>query len=251
MKFNILTFIFEIINFFVLLWLLKRLLYKPVISLLMERKKLIESKISEAEEAERRYRELNSKYEDLLKRLDEEKKSRIAQLNREVEKRRRELEERLNEEIRLEKERFLSSLESERQRFLSEMKDEVVKLSVQFSSKLLKRIADEHVHRKLFELAVDALKSIPKGEVSNIKDELKSRGLIKVESAYPLSGDDVDMLKETVEKLFGVKVNVSVTTDSSIVAGVKLHVGSKLIDSSIEGQLSSLEEVVRRELEAV
>jgi len=250
MKFNLLTFIFEIVNFFLLLWLLKKLLYKPVISLLMERKNLIESRMREAKEAEEKAKRLQEEYRHLLEKIEEKRKSEVARITKEVEEKRRQLEEQLEREMELERERFLSSLEAEKEKFLKEIKEDIIKLSVTFSSKLLEKLADKHIHQKLFDLSVELLKKIPEEERKKIVEEIKSRGAVQIESAYPVSNERVGSLKKLIKELFGVKANISVLTDSSLIAGVKLHLGSKLIDSSLKGQLGVLETLLRGKIES-
>ena len=50
MQFNWSTFVLEIINFVVLVWILKHFLYRPVLSLLEKRREKIEQSLSAATE---------------------------------------------------------------------------------------------------------------------------------------------------------------------------------------------------------
>ncbi len=250
MKFNLLTFIFEIVNFFILLWLLKKLLYKPVISLLLERKKLIDSRLEEAKRAKEKAENLKAEYESLLKKMEEKKKTELARITQEVEERKKYLEEQLKKELELERERFLSSLEAEREKFLNRIKEDVVKLSVTFSSKLLEKLADKHIHQKLVELSFELLKKLPEEERKTVSNEIRSRGTIQIESAYPVSDKELKTLNRIFKDIFGIEVKISVLTDPSLVAGIRIHAGSKLIDGSIKGQLGVLEMLLRGKIES-
>jgi len=60
------TFVFNLINFALLLWLLKRLLYKPALKWLDARRAREEERLRRAKEAEEKAQELVKKQEELL-----------------------------------------------------------------------------------------------------------------------------------------------------------------------------------------
>lgn len=76
----------QVVNFFVLLFILKKLLYGPILKVLSERRKRIEDSLKNAEEIERKLQETNEKIEkmmvkateDVQKLLDEGKKEKEA-----------------------------------------------------------------------------------------------------------------------------------------------------------------------------
>ncbi|MFZ1828872.1 MAG: F0F1 ATP synthase subunit B, partial [Candidatus Competibacteraceae bacterium] len=67
------TFTLEIINFLVLVWLLKRFLYQPVLETLARRRAGIERTLSEAREVEIRADALRTQFENRLADWEQEK----------------------------------------------------------------------------------------------------------------------------------------------------------------------------------
>ena len=67
------TFILEIINFLVLVWLLKRFFYKPVLNVINRRREQIQKKISDAEGVRHEAESLKSDYENRLAGWEDEK----------------------------------------------------------------------------------------------------------------------------------------------------------------------------------
>lgn len=61
-----LTLVASILNFFILVWLMKRVLYKPVLKLLEERKQTIAEKLQEAEKKNQEAAEKKEEYQHLL-----------------------------------------------------------------------------------------------------------------------------------------------------------------------------------------
>ena len=73
------TLVLEIINFLVLVWILKRFLYKPVMEAIAARQRRVEGKLAEARVIEDSARELERQYQRRLADWDMEKaKARAA-----------------------------------------------------------------------------------------------------------------------------------------------------------------------------
>ncbi len=249
MKVDILTYLFEIINFFVLLWILKKLLYNPIISILKKRKDYIDENIRKAEEAESKYQRLQKQYEELLKEIEETRKSKLAQITQEIEKEKENLYRQIRRELDAERQKFLESLETEKKEVLTEIKEETIKTTLKLVSKMLYNFADNHLHKKLLDLAVEGIKNIDIEERDNIAQELKEHPVINVETAYLLDNEDILKIKNAIKETLGVEIQVNQTEKKELIAGVKLHIASKLIDVSLEGHLSSFETLLRKRIE--
>ncbi len=248
MEFNPLTYVFEILNFFVLLWILKRLLYNPVISVLKRRKELIEEKLREAEEVRKEVENLRKEREDLLSRIEEIKRDKLTEVTKEVQEERERLYERMREELDAERKKFLESLEREREEVLREIKEETLRSALAFTSKFLTGFADEHLHSKLYELALESIKGLRGDEV--LKGEISSSGTVVIETAFPIAKREIEDLREVVKDAFGVDVNVREEVRKDLIAGVRVHLASKIVDASLEGQLKVLEDLTREKVES-
>ena len=62
----------QVVNFFILLFLLKKFLYGPILKVLNERKKRIEDSLKNAEEIEKRLQETNEKIDQMLAKASKE-----------------------------------------------------------------------------------------------------------------------------------------------------------------------------------
>ena len=74
------TFLLEIANFLVLVWILQRFLYDPVRAAITRRQERIEALLGEARAAEAKAEELKSRYENRLKEWGAEREKLRAQL---------------------------------------------------------------------------------------------------------------------------------------------------------------------------
>src|SRR3546814_13475981 len=62
----------------------------------------------------------------------------------------------------------------------------------------------------------------------------------EVASAHPLSGAQVDALKAALRQRLGRDVAVDLPVDPALLGGLKVRIGSQMIDSSIRTRLPSL-----------
>lgn len=74
-----------------------------------------------------------------------------------------------------------------------------------------------------------------------IEDLEKEKGKIVVYSAYVLSEEEKNLLYAKIPKLKGAYIEF--VTDKSLIAGVIIKIGSKIIDLSLIGQLNNLVQI--------
>lgn len=72
-----------------------------------------------------------------------------------------------------------------------------------------------------------------------------------VTAARTMSQQQQDALAATLSKITGSKVNVVVKEDASLIGGLMVKVGSKLIDASLKGKLARIERQLKSQNSAV
>jgi F-type H+-transporting ATPase subunit delta len=94
-------------------------------------------------------------------------------------------------------------------------------------------------NRRLFALA---------GMIEAFRRRLaEHRGEVSAEAvaAAPLNEDQMRRLRGEIERVVGKAVNLSVRTDPSLLGGMVVRVGSKMIDSSLKTKLNRLKSVMK------
>jgi F-type H+-transporting ATPase subunit b len=238
MKFDIWTFLFQIINFVVLLFILKRLLYKPIREIMEKRRGIIEKNVEDAEKTKMEAQELKRKYQEEMDKLKDVRIQTFEKLQEEVEVEGKKLMGRAEEEAGkiIEKERAI--FDTEKKRHETELKDKAIDTVCVFASRLLRDISDEELHsavyRKLFKEVKRITSDITKIEK---KDEPLT---IEIITAYELSEEGLKGLQKTMESLISRKVDINQTIDKNLIAGIKIKVYDMVYDSSLSGQIDSL-----------
>ncbi len=63
----------------------------------------------------------------------------------------------------------------------------------------------------------------------------------KIDSAFEMTGAQIQALVATLEKKFGRKLNPSVTVDASLIGGVRVVVGDEVLDTSVRAKLQQMQ----------
>jgi len=145
------TIVFTIINFIILLYILKRFLIKPVNKIMDDRQNGISISIKKAKEDEEKA-EISRKEKDRLlhesrvkgREIVEEYKANAQNISQEI------IDEAKKESNTI-MERTRKEIEREKQKAESEIKKQVIDLSLILSERALEQLIDEKEHRRLIE----------------------------------------------------------------------------------------------------
>jgi F-type H+-transporting ATPase subunit b len=242
MKFDFWTLLFQIINFIVLLFILKRVLYKPLKEIIEKRRNIIEKNISEAEKIKEEAMEMHAANQQEMEKLKELK---------------RELTDKMKEEVEAEKGVILADAEKEAQKLIekkqvlfdtekrrleTELKSQALEIVETFCTRLLRDISNEDLHRALFTRL--------KAEIPRLTEDIKNAygdNEIKIEllSAYPLSEADMKEIENEFATRLNKKVSFEAVLDADLIGGLRIRALDKVYDASLKGQIQTFRDRLR------
>ncbi len=156
--FDPLLLVAQIVNFVIVLWVLKKFLYKPVLAMLEERKKAIEEGIQKTARAEKILEEISEKEKNILKKAQEEalKILEVAKTNSfEMVKKARDEAQKQSEKILKEAKEQIHQETQEAEKRLSL---QVSKIAVGFLKKTLQDLFTKETQEKIMTQAVKELR---------------------------------------------------------------------------------------------
>jgi len=238
MKFDIWTFLFQVINFLVLLFILKRVLYKPIREIIEKRRSLIQQRIEEAEKTKKEAMDLKENYQHEMDKLHELKSQMLEKMNEEVEQERKKLMGRAEEEAARVIEKEKAVFDTEKARHEAELKDKAVEAVTFFATHLLKDVSDEDLHKAIYGKLFRELQGIA-SHMPEIKE--KDRPLtVDLITAYPLSEAETRKFQESIESILSQSVLLNTIIDVSLIAGAKVKFYDMVYDLSLSGQIKAL-----------
>ena len=143
--------------FIFLIIVLYKTAWKPILSTIDNREKLIQDSIEHAENTKKESEELLEKHKSLIRNAEEEAQ-KIIKENRELaEKARQDLIEQAKEESGKLREKAKMEIEHEKESALQALRSEVVDLTMTATKKLIGDVLDDSKHRGIIENYIQKL----------------------------------------------------------------------------------------------
>ncbi|MEJ2695366.1 MAG: F0F1 ATP synthase subunit delta [Candidatus Sulfobium sp.] len=236
MRFDLTTFLFQIINFIVLLFILKRLLYKPVREIIEKRRAMIEKTVQDAEKTKKEALDLREKYLKETAGLKDLRQQTIEKLREEAMEERKRLLGTAEEEAGKVVEKEKAIFGAEKRRLEAELKDRAIDTACVMAAHLLRDVSTEELHKAVCRKLLGRLEEVAQNLADTVpeKDEAIR---IELASAYPLNGEELKELTGNLESLLSKKVIISTVVDENLIAGARMKAYDKVYNFSLSGQV--------------
>ncbi len=149
--------IFQMINFGLVLFFLTRLVYKPVLKLLEDRKKKVAEAAKAAEQVLQEKEEIEKLKESTLLKANQKAKKIEDEIRKEAKNDAKLLLERSKEEISAKEAKFSSELAKLKKEELKSMEAEVKKAALVIAEKVLGSSIDGKKHQKLIDDSINEI----------------------------------------------------------------------------------------------
>jgi len=141
----------QIVNFVLLLIILRMFLYKPIVGMLDRRREKIKTDLQEAEQARSQAETAKQEYEKQLEEAREERRSILAQATEQAEKMREEILTKARAEAQELVTKTQDEMEYQRRQALLGAQDQMVDLAIAAAAKVVGESLDEQAHRRLIQ----------------------------------------------------------------------------------------------------
>jgi F-type H+-transporting ATPase subunit b len=243
MEWNWSTFVLEIINFLVLVWILQRFLYRPVLDIIAERQKAIQARLDEARQLKEESESLRNSYGSRLGEWEKERAAAREQLERDLDAERARQRGALADELEREKEKSRVVDERKEADKKRETERQALLQAAAFSAKLLAAASGPELEQRLVDVLLRDLEGLGEDRVADIRE--RSGGtpdFIDVASGYDLDTGRRQHLASALQKLFGESVEVRFRIDTSLIAGLRVVVGSWVLAADVQDELRGFAE---------
>ena len=142
-------FIFQLVNTFLVFFLLKKLLFKPVLGIIEAREKDIRENLAQGERAKKEGLTLKSEYEEKLSSAKEQGQEIIKQATLRAEQKEAEIISTAKQEAQSLKEKANKDVEQERQKVMNEIKSDISNIALLAASKVIEKDIDKSKHEEL------------------------------------------------------------------------------------------------------
>jgi len=232
------TLALEALNFLVLVWLLKRFFYRPVLTVIEKRRAETAKTIADAEMVRREAETLKAEYQTRLANVDEAHAAAKARLDEEIATERARRLSALDAEIETERRRRETLEAHQRSERESALERQALTLAARFATHLLDRLAGPELNARLADLALTGMEAQAPDKIEALRTALREPGgSIKVVSAYPLDDTRRQAFTAALVRLAGRPLVPEFSEDAVLKAGVCIMAGSWVLMANLRDEL--------------
>lgn len=246
MELNWSTFLLEIINFLVLVWILKRFLYRPVLSMLEKRREKIEQSLNEATNRHTQAVALEQQYQGRLDEWELEKQKLREALQQEIQNDRTQKLEQLQTELASERKKAAVIEQRHQAETLKQYQQNAHEQGARFAARLLNTVAGPELESRLFDVLIKTFDELDNEHLTTLRKACQiSSENIMVTSAYALSGDQHQQLEQKLYTLCEQSVNINYEQDPQLLAGLRINMGAWVLRINLQDELNGFVELTR------
>jgi F-type H+-transporting ATPase subunit b len=242
------TVVLEILNFLILVWILKRFLYQPVLDVIARRRAGIEKTLADAETHHAEAVSLQEQYEGRLAEWDRERQQAREALARDLDaERTRKLAE-LQTALEQEQEKVRVAGARRQADALRKTEETALLHAARFATQLLQQASGPELEARLADLAIAGLTALPAGRIDDLRNSHgKPPGEVRVASAFPLADDQRQRLEQALASIAGPDIPRHFEQDSALIAGVRISIGPWVLGVNLQDELHGFMELAHAE----
>lgn len=145
----------QMVNFAILLFILKRFLYKPILKVLEERKNKIATSMKQSEQIQKKFEELDVKQQEILDNARNESAQIIDAAKSEAKTLANQIQIEASNQTQLSLKRAQETLALEKQKMISEAKKEIVSVVTSATQKVIGKMMTKKDNDRLVTEAVN------------------------------------------------------------------------------------------------
>lgn len=244
MAFDLSTFVLEIVNFLILIWILQRLFYKPVLAVIDRRKQHIEQTLSAAQKLQEQAEALRQRYENRQTQWEQEKSAALGALHSEIDTQRKIQMDKLLAELEQEQQKAKVTLSRMQQDIERQAEKKALQNGARFAAILLKQAAGPELEQKLGAMLLEHFTELPEACKLCLQTlDADKNVAIQISSAFPLP----DELKQKLEQQLGSLIDRHDVFDyrqnPELIAGLRIDIGAWVLNANLQHELAGFAEM--------
>ena len=239
------TIVAQTLNFLILVWLMKRFLYKPILHAIDAREKRIASELANADakkaEAQKERDEFKRKNEE----LDQQRAALLSKATDEAQAERRRLLAEARQAADALSARRQETLRSEVHNLNQAISRRTQQEVFAIARKALTDLATTSLEERLGEVFTCRLREMDGQAKADLADALKSASTpALVRSAFDLPAEQRAAIQNALNETFAAEIHVRFETAPDLISGIELITNGQKVAWSIADYLASLEKGV-------
>ncbi len=232
----------QIFNFAIVFVVLRAWVFKPILGLLEKRRASIAQGLEDARVASEARENAEKEAREIVSQAQAEASQKVREATERAETAAREVMAEAEADAVKVREDARAEAQIERDRILADLRGQIGALAMAAAQRLIGEALDESRQHTLIQEFFSGVKS---GEVVVLEGSAISGASAEVTSALPLTPEEQEKVKNDILAKIGEQATVTFRVDPSILGGLIIRVGDKVLDGSVSGQLEELRQEIQ------
>ena len=242
----------QIVNFLILVALLKRFLYGPVVAAMSAREDAIAARLTAARQKKAEAEQEEASLRRKIQEIDEQRQEMTNAAECQAEAHKQELFAEARQEIDRIRQKWAASLTRDQETFLQNLKQRLAREVLAVSRRALQEMANLDVEQRVTEVFLDHLRLLPPEEQAAIRESIRATGgELLITTAFELSEASRQQVAARVQEQFGRDLALRFATSPELLAGIELLTSSRKLAWSLGNFLDTLDEDLSRALQNI
>ncbi|MEA1889358.1 MAG: hypothetical protein U9N50_06190 [Pseudomonadota bacterium] len=227
----------QIVNFLILVWLLKRFLYQPVIRAMERREQRISDRLNEAQEREQQAGEKVQRYQDKQEELEQNHDEILNKAKDEAEQEKKQMLDDAREEVAEKRANWQRQASDEKKEFLNGLRHQATDTIQALARKALSDLADAELEERVIHTFIEQLKSLDK---EARKAMAQTSEPVRITSAFELGSAVRGRLTRAIHEHLTDGIEVDYRQSSELICGIELSSGGRQLSWNLADYLEEL-----------
>jgi len=246
MQIDWLTVIAQIVNFLILVWLLKRFLYQPVINAMDRREQRIAERLQKAELREQAAGDTTQDYQSKIETLERDRDALMEKAKETAEAERRELLDEARSEVAEKRTHWQRQVAEEKEDFLRSLKHQAAESIQTIARHALADLADAELEERIIQSFIQRLKSLDRESRHAMAAAAES---VRITTSFELDSSIRGRLMRAVHEYIGEDIEVVYSESPDLLCGIELTVSGRRLSWTLADYLQELDERMQEQLE--
>jgi len=235
----------QVLNFLILVWLMKRFLYKPILHAIEKRENRIATELANADKKKAEAQQESDEFKHKNEEFDQQRAALLIKATDEAKAERQRLLDTAREAAATLSSKQQETLRNDEHNLHQAISRQTQQEVFAIARKALMDLATTSLEERLVEVFTRRLREMDGQVKAGLAEALKTASdPAIVRSAFDLPAEQRKAIKNTLNETFSAEINVRFETAPDLISGIELTTNGQKVAWSIADYLGSLEKGV-------
>ncbi len=235
----------QIVNFLILVWLLKHFLYQPVMCAMARREQRIIAELNEAQTREQKADAAIKQYQEKSKALQRECDEILAKTHEDAAQQKKRLLDEARKEVAVIREQWLGQVRQEKEEFLGNLRYQVAGSLEKIARIALKELGNADLEKQIINSFINQLASLDRKSLTLLLQESENAAEpVHVISTFVLDDEMRGRIKRAIHECLIDGVEIKYEESFDLLCGIAITIGAGRLGWNLADYLHQLNDEI-------